>query len=276
MNVMPTIPQLHQKHDIAFSLWVAGQDEGKLVVTAFEAEERLNGLTRVDVALTSADAGIDLTEIIDRPATLTIHSKYDASPRHFSGVVAAVSRGDTGHHRTAYQLTILPPVSRLAHISDARIFQDLTVPEIVRKLLAEHGIGEVRWDVDAKLHRKREYCVMYRETLLSFIERICAEEGIWTHYVHEEKGRNTIVFLDDATVTPWCEHQQELEYNAMASGAVIRLSAPGGYITINKKGIKLYALKIEIEGNSINFNQGGPGQGCLKKMSQSSTPFVRM
>ena len=58
----------------------------------------------------------------------------------------------------------------------------------------------------------------------------------------------------------------------------IRLSAPGGYITINKTGIKLYALKIDIEGNQINFKNGGPGKGasCLKSMSQSSTPFVRM
>lgn len=57
----------------------------------------------------------------------------------------------------------------------------------------------------------------------------------------------------------------------------IRLSAPGGYITINKKGIKLYALKIDIEGNRINFKKGGPGKGasCMKKMSQSKTPFVR-
>ncbi len=58
----------------------------------------------------------------------------------------------------------------------------------------------------------------------------------------------------------------------------IRLSAPGGYIEINKKGIKLYALKIDIEGNRINFKKGGAGKGtsCLKKMSQSQTPFVRL
>ncbi len=57
----------------------------------------------------------------------------------------------------------------------------------------------------------------------------------------------------------------------------IRLSAPGGYISIDKQGIKFYALKIDIEGNQINFRKGGPGKGpsCLKKMSQSSTPFVR-
>lgn len=58
----------------------------------------------------------------------------------------------------------------------------------------------------------------------------------------------------------------------------IRLSAPGGYISITQKGIKLYALKIDVEGNRINFKKGGPGKGasCLKNMSQSSTPFVRL
>jgi len=58
----------------------------------------------------------------------------------------------------------------------------------------------------------------------------------------------------------------------------IFLSAPGGYIEINKTGIRLYALKIDIEGNQINFKKGGPGQepSCLRQMSKSSTPFVRM
>ncbi|MEI5681089.1 MULTISPECIES: type VI secretion system tip protein TssI/VgrG [unclassified Mesorhizobium] len=56
----------------------------------------------------------------------------------------------------------------------------------------------------------------------------------------------------------------------------IRLSTPGGYISLTKTGIKLYALKIDIEGNSINFKQGGPGQGpsCLRAMAGGSTPFV--
>lgn len=57
----------------------------------------------------------------------------------------------------------------------------------------------------------------------------------------------------------------------------IRLSAPGGYITINKTGIRLHALKIDIEGNQINFKKGGKGEGasCLRSMAKSATPFVR-
>lgn len=58
----------------------------------------------------------------------------------------------------------------------------------------------------------------------------------------------------------------------------IRLSTPGGYISLTKSGIKLFALKIDIEGNQINFRKGGPGEGgsCLKSMSRNSTPFVRI
>ncbi|NSZ14154.1 type VI secretion system tip protein VgrG, partial [Agrobacterium fabrum] len=58
----------------------------------------------------------------------------------------------------------------------------------------------------------------------------------------------------------------------------IRLSTPGGYISLTKSGIKLFALKIDIEGNQINFKKGGPGESgsCLKSMSKNSTPFVRI
>ncbi len=57
----------------------------------------------------------------------------------------------------------------------------------------------------------------------------------------------------------------------------ILLSAPGGYIEINKSGIRIRGLKVDIEGNQINFKKGGPGEGasCLREMAQSATPFVR-
>ncbi|WP_407695297.1 bacteriophage T4 gp5 trimerisation domain-containing protein, partial [Sinorhizobium saheli] len=57
----------------------------------------------------------------------------------------------------------------------------------------------------------------------------------------------------------------------------ILLSAPGGYIEINKSGIRIRGLKVDIEGNQINFSRGGPGEGasCLRQMAKSSTPFVK-
>ena len=55
------------------------------------------------------------------------------------------------------------------------------------------------------------------------------------------------------------------------------ITAPGGYIEINKSGVKIRGLKVDIEGNSIDFRSGGPGEGskCLRAMAASATPFVR-
>ncbi|WP_275078568.1 hypothetical protein [Pseudovibrio sp. WM33] len=38
-------------------------------------------------------------------------------------MIAEIARGNEGHHRTSYSLTLLPSLHRLAHGSDCRIFQ---------------------------------------------------------------------------------------------------------------------------------------------------------
>ena len=55
------------------------------------------------------------------------------------------------------------------------------------------------------------------------------------------------------------------------------LTAPGGYIEINKSGITIRGKAVKIEGNSIDLKSGGPGEGskCLRAMAESATPFVR-
>ena len=53
-------------------------------------------------------------------------------------------------------------------------------------------------------------------------------------------------------------------WEIMADDALL-LSAPGGYVEINKTGIRIRGLKELIEGSSTDFNSGGPGEGskCL-------------
>ncbi|MCB5205259.1 type VI secretion system tip protein VgrG, partial [Neorhizobium sp. T786] len=187
---MPKLPQLLQSHDVAFSFWVKDVPESALVVTAFAAEEAMSGLTRTEVMLVSRDAAIDLNAMLDTPATLTIHHKYLETPRHFSGVVVEAERGDSGHHRTAYKVTLLPVLYRLDIQSDSRIFQGQSVPDIAKAVFAENGIENIQWELTAE-HLTREYCTQYRESHLAFIERILAEEGIFYFLRHDDKGRHT-------------------------------------------------------------------------------------
>lgn len=219
MTVMPNVPQLLQRQDVAFSFWCGQVPEGALAVTAFAAEEAISGLTRTEVLLSSKDGAIDLNALLDTPATLSVHHKYLPQLRHFSGVVVEAERGDSGHHRTAYRLTLLPVLYRLDIRSDCRIFQGRSVPDIARLLFAEHGIENIQWEI-TDTHALREYCVCYRETLLAFIERIFAEEGIFYFLRHDDRGRHTIVICDRPETLPACPGQEVLAYNAMASGSV--------------------------------------------------------
>ncbi|MGH0004677.1 type VI secretion system tip protein VgrG [Pseudovibrio ascidiaceicola] len=218
MNAIVQIPVLLQEQDLAFTFASPAQPNAELLVTGFSATERLNGLTQIQIELASYDNALDLHSLLDTPATLTIHHKYEGV-RHLSGVIAEIARGNEGHHRTSYLLTLLPSLHRLAHGSDCRIFQKKSVPEIVKILLKEHGIEDVKWDL-TDIYATREYCVQYRESHLSFLDRITAEEGIWYYFTYGANGQHTLHFIDNPQIVSQLPDQPKLEYNAMAGGAV--------------------------------------------------------
>ncbi|MGV0911520.1 type VI secretion system Vgr family protein [Martelella sp. FOR1707] len=218
MNAIMDIPALYQNQDIAFTFEAPALKDAQFLVHGFEAREKLFGLTQVDIELVSEDPDIDLNALLDTPATLTIHHKY-AGIRHLSGVIAEIARADEGFHRTFYTVTLLPMLHRLDHGSDCRIFQQKTVPDIIREILKENGVEDVQWHMAGE-HVAREYCVQYRETHLAFAERIAAEEGIWYYFTYGENGQHTLHFIDMPQIVGKLPDLPELEYNANPGGAV--------------------------------------------------------
>ena len=218
MNAIASVASLLQDQDIAFSFFCAGSGGSELLVHGFSVSEGLFGLSQIDVELVSHEGDINLHDMLDTPATVTVHHKY-AGVRHFSGVVAEASRGDEGLHRTMYSLTLLPALHRLDHGSDCRIFQQQSVPDIIKALLKEHGVEDVKWNL-AGDHVTREYCVQYRESHLGFIERIAAEEGIWYYFSSGADGQHSLHFIDNPNIVSDLEGQPILEYNATSGGVV--------------------------------------------------------
>ncbi|EPG6806729.1 type VI secretion system tip protein TssI/VgrG, partial [Pseudomonas aeruginosa] len=103
---------------------------------------------------------------------------------------------------TRYRLTLVPQLAYLAQRSNQRIFQHLTVPQIVALVLEEHGIlaDAYRFQLGTR-YPEREYCVQYDESDLHFVQRLCAEEGIHFHFRHSAEA-HLLVFGDDQTVFP--------------------------------------------------------------------------
>ncbi|MFO0612397.1 MAG: type VI secretion system tip protein TssI/VgrG [Polyangiaceae bacterium] len=189
-----------------FELITQSHRDHALKVLAFSGRESVSRPFRVDVDVYT-DETDPLPEILGDRAALILRTTEDTA-RALSGVVVSVRRSGRpangrGH---SYRIRLAPRFSCLKLRKNSRVFQDSTVPEIVKTVAEEAGIG-----VDLKLERsysRRPYCVQYRETDRGFIERLLAEEGIfyWFHHasaaeVEASGPEDRLVLVDQASAS---------------------------------------------------------------------------
>lgn len=184
-------------NDVEFRLDIAGFSDD-LQVLEFRAREALNQPYEVKLDLISERPALDLESLLHRPAFLAFGP--DNSGLH--GQVYRVAQGDSGKRLTHYQITLVPRLAYLAHRHNQRIFQHLSVPKIIERVLIDHGLHADTWRFQlGATYRPRLYCVQYNESDLYFIQRLCEEEGLHFHFQHSATG-HVLVFGDDQTVFP--------------------------------------------------------------------------
>ncbi|WP_394375162.1 type VI secretion system tip protein VgrG [Stutzerimonas frequens] len=168
-------------------------------VLEFQGREAISQPYHFDLELVSERPDLDLESLLHRPAFLAFAP--DGSGIH--GLVHQAAQGESGKRLTRYRLTLVPQLAYLAHRTNQRIFQHLSVPQIVAQVLEEHGIqaDAYSFQLGPVIYPPREYCVQYDETDLHFIQRLCEEEGIHYHFQHSAAG-HVLVFGDDQTVFP--------------------------------------------------------------------------
>ncbi|MBW8455659.1 MAG: type VI secretion system tip protein VgrG [Pseudomonas sp.] len=178
-----------------FSLTLEGVDHD-FKVLEFRGREAISQPYRFDLALVSERPDLDLQALLHKPAFLA----FDPAGKGIHGLVHRIAQGESGKRLTHYRLTLVPQLAYLAHRTNQRIFQHLTVPQIIAQVLEEHGIqaDAYRFGLGPVVYPPREYCVQYDESDLHFIQRLCEEEGIHYHFEHSTRG-HVLVFGDDQT-----------------------------------------------------------------------------
>ncbi len=182
-----------------FSLHIEGVKHD-LQVLQFHGREAVSQPYRFELELVSERPDLDLESLLQRSAFLAFNR--DGAGIHGQVYHAAV--GESGKRLTRYRLVLVPGLAYLAHRTHQRIFQNLSVPQIVGRVLEEHGVlaGDGhRFDLGSVIYPARDYCVQYDETDLHFVQRLCEEEGIHYHFQHSRAG-HVLVFGDDQTVFP--------------------------------------------------------------------------
>ncbi|WP_071871073.1 type VI secretion system Vgr family protein [Atopomonas hussainii] len=177
-----------------FTLAIDGL-EHDLQVLAFEGREALNQPYRFDITLVSEQPDLDLESLLHRRAFLAFTPQGEG----VHGLLQRVEQGESGHRLTRYHVTLQPQLSYLALRHNQRIFQHLSVADIIATVLEEHGITSTDYRFQlGSLYPERTYCVQYDESDLHFIQRLCEEEGIHYHFEHSAAG-HVLVFGDDQT-----------------------------------------------------------------------------
>lgn len=164
---------------------------------------------RLVVQALSADAHLELKTLIGQPALVELlcQDRLDAPrPWHGHVVAAALLGADGGLAR--YRLVIEPWLSFLAQRSDAWVFQQRSVPEVLDEVFSR-GLGPCpvapawRWALaDAGVYARRSLCVQHHESDLDFVSRLMLEEGLFCWWEHQGEpdgaalGRHTLVIAD--------------------------------------------------------------------------------
>ncbi|HVK65566.1 MAG TPA: type VI secretion system tip protein TssI/VgrG [Polyangium sp.] len=169
-------------------------------VAQFEGTEAVSELFQFEVSLTTEEKDISFADVVGKAAVLSIQTDKGA-PRHVHGTVGRFRHVDDGKQVSVYQATLVPKLWRLRLRHDSRIFQGLSVPEIITKVLEGAGLagGDYRLSLSGS-HPAREYCVQYRESDFAFISRLMEEEGIYYFFEHTED--NHVLVMADAKDAP--------------------------------------------------------------------------
>jgi type VI secretion system secreted protein VgrG len=165
-----------------------------LRVIRFEGQEGLSQLFQfeIDVACPAGDVAFE--DAVGKPAILTF--RVGEEPRHVHGIVASFEQGEEGKKLTAYRAVLVPAVWRLRHRRDSRIFQALSVPDILKKVLDGAGILSEGYRLALSgSYSPREYCVQYRESDWAFLCRLMEAEGIAYHFEHTA-SKHVLVMAD--------------------------------------------------------------------------------
>jgi type VI secretion system secreted protein VgrG len=192
-----------------------------LLLASIKGTEGLSRLFSFELGMVSENHAIAFQDIIGKSVTVSL-VLADQDKHYLNGIISRFSQGRGGGtaggdpRLSHYRATMVPWPWLLTRTADSRIFQKLSVPEIVEKIFKEKGFSDFKLSLHGT-YATRDYCVQYRETDFHFISRLLEEEGIYYFFEHKN-GKHVLVLADDPTDHKPCPKQGSARYQLTAGG----------------------------------------------------------
>lgn len=246
--------------------------EDVLLLTGFSGSEGLSVPFSFGLDLLSENNNILFEDIIGQNVTVSI-VLADGGRRFFNGIISRFSQergrgeeGDGGLGLAYYSASMVPWFWLLTMTSDSRIFQELSVPDIVEQIFTEKGFTDYRMNLHGTYDRK-VYCVQYRETDFNFISRLLEQEGIYYFFKHEN-NKHTMILADSPDEHKPCPNQESARYHHVSGGGTLEEDVITGLdkmqeirvgkYTVNDFNFEMPATDLKVEVTSQS--PLGPGE----------------
>jgi type VI secretion system secreted protein VgrG len=170
--------------------------EDVLLLASMSGTEQLGRPFEFELELASEDHQIKSADIVGQNVTVRLELS-EAKTRYFNGCISRFTQAPATGGLASYRATVVPWLWFLTQTADCRIFSEMTVPDIIKKIFRKHGFTDFE-DAMTGSYRIWEYCVQYRETDFNFVSRLMEQEGIYYFFNHKN-GRHSLVLADSAS-----------------------------------------------------------------------------
>jgi type VI secretion system secreted protein VgrG len=182
----------------------------ELKVVRFEGSEALSEPFHFQLGLAMEGDEPDFEAILGKAAMLTVEGCEGT--RYVCGIVSKFEQSGEPTRLTQYKAELVPKIWLLGLTHKSRIFQEMSVPNIIKKVLTDAGIPASDFQLQTKAtYPDREYCVQYRESDLAFISRLMEEEGIYYWFEHS-KNKHVLIMGDASSAHTPIDGDPKLYY----------------------------------------------------------------
>ena len=175
-------------------------------VLTFTGHEQLSSPFRYDIQFTSRDKAITPESVLMQDGAFSLTAPpvqgmpVQTALRTLHGVITGFKHLSSSQDEARYEVRLEPRMVLLARSRQNAIYQNLTVPQIVEKILRErHQMRGQDFVFNLKSeYPAREQVMQYGEGDLTFISRLLSEVGIWFRFATDARLKIEVIeFFDD-------------------------------------------------------------------------------
>jgi type VI secretion system secreted protein VgrG len=187
-----------------------------LLLVGFAGHEAISQLFSFQLdLLAEKQTDIPFEQILGQKMTINLTlPESPSTKRHFSGICIRLTQSGQDNTFTSYRAEVVPEFWLLTKKAQSRIFQQLTVPDILKQVLA--GL-DVSYRQLGGTYYSRDYCVQYRETDFNFASRLMEEEGIYYYFKHQANSHR-LILADTSANQPKLPDPSTIIYEGVLGG----------------------------------------------------------